>query len=567
MALILAVFIVALLTVVLTEFLYRSRVDSDAAVNAEDMQQARYAARAGVEAARFFFYAKPAEWADAMMSLGVPGFGAGGFLLDLEKASAVDAAQKRLQGEVFTGDTNLTGADALARAYDIERDDPDGFDNGYLLFDSLRSGIDLFAVSQAPERGLGAIEPEAPEEDVNVQIRFVDESGKLNLNALYYCKPGFCGGDPNSFNRVLFFEIRQLFINELLLRPRYDEETPDKRGSEDLSEEDAAASREHFFNERGKELQVQDVSDILCAVLDWLDPDDNPASTEGCDEGAENEHYALLDEPYETRNGPFESVGELRLVRGVTQDIYRKVAPYLTVYPRTKEGSCTERLKSLSQDVPEGKELPCYDDKVNLHAASDAVLWAWATGGFNPADRQEPDPARESKEFRDEVLNALNCARLPEGKKEEHDCPPPPAGTQTAGAKTDCWKSGADLESALSGIGTYAIQEVAKTPNLGTEASQNGIKCTESGGSPSKIDQAAQQSFRQMTSDFITVEAIGQMGAMEAENQAALLEEEGKEEQADLLPKPIEYKITATYRIDPTKQGEEIITLLRWQEQ
>ena len=39
-----------------------------------------------------------------------------------------------------------------------------------------------------------------------------------------------------------------------------------------------------------------------------------------------------LNTPYECKNGPFESVEELLLVRGVTPAIFKRALPYITVY-------------------------------------------------------------------------------------------------------------------------------------------------------------------------------------------------------------------------------------------
>jgi general secretion pathway protein K len=63
--------------------------------------------------------------------------------------------------------------------------------------------------------------------------------------------------------------------------------------------------------ERGAE---EDVTD---AILDWLDPDDDPRSL-----GAEYDYYQSLETPYTCKNGPMSSIEELLLVRGMTPDIY-----------------------------------------------------------------------------------------------------------------------------------------------------------------------------------------------------------------------------------------------------
>jgi DNA uptake protein ComE-like DNA-binding protein len=53
--------------------------------------------------------------------------------------------------------------------------------------------------------------------------------------------------------------------------------------------------------------------EIADAILDWIDPDDEPRAN-----GAESEYYSTLDPPYAPKNGPLDTVEELLLVRGVT---------------------------------------------------------------------------------------------------------------------------------------------------------------------------------------------------------------------------------------------------------
>jgi hypothetical protein len=56
--------------------------------------------------------------------------------------------------------------------------------------------------------------------------------------------------------------------------------------------------------------------DIADAILDWLDPDDEPREF-----GAEVEYYSGLTPAYGTKNGPVDTVEELLLVRGVTPQL------------------------------------------------------------------------------------------------------------------------------------------------------------------------------------------------------------------------------------------------------
>ncbi len=61
------------------------------------------------------------------------------------------------------------------------------------------------------------------------------------------------------------------------------------------------------------ELNVENPQELIAALLDWLDPDDEPRES-----GAESEYYQGLDPPYDAKNGPLDSIEELLLVKGWT---------------------------------------------------------------------------------------------------------------------------------------------------------------------------------------------------------------------------------------------------------
>src|SRR5207247_1078297 len=56
--------------------------------------------------------------------------------------------------------------------------------------------------------------------------------------------------------------------------------------------------------------------DIANSILDWMDPDDEPRSN-----GAENDYYQTLPNPYRAKNGPLDTIEELLLVKGVTPQL------------------------------------------------------------------------------------------------------------------------------------------------------------------------------------------------------------------------------------------------------
>lgn len=66
---------------------------------------------------------------------------------------------------------------------------------------------------------------------------------------------------------------------------------------------------------------------LLQAILDWRDGDHLSR-----DQGAEDGDYQRLGYDYGAKDGPFNTIDELQLVRGMTPDLFRKMRPALTIY-------------------------------------------------------------------------------------------------------------------------------------------------------------------------------------------------------------------------------------------
>jgi type II secretory pathway component PulK len=77
-----------------------------------------------------------------------------------------------------------------------------------------------------------------------------------------------------------------------------------------LDEASAETSRKILMGLPGMTEEIAD------AILDWMDPDDEPREF-----GAEIDSYAALSPAYATKNGPLETIEELLLVRGVTPSL------------------------------------------------------------------------------------------------------------------------------------------------------------------------------------------------------------------------------------------------------
>ncbi|MGA6993744.1 MAG: type II secretion system minor pseudopilin GspK [Candidatus Deferrimicrobiaceae bacterium] len=79
-------------------------------------------------------------------------------------------------------------------------------------------------------------------------------------------------------------------------------------------------------------LEILEIDPLLAdAVVDWIDNDDTPRVG-----SAESAFYLSLPFPYRAKNDFLDTVDELRLVRGVTPEVFEKLRPFVTVYSSGK---------------------------------------------------------------------------------------------------------------------------------------------------------------------------------------------------------------------------------------
>lgn len=100
-------------------------------------------------------------------------------------------------------------------------------------------------------------------------------------------------------------------------------------------------------------LRELELDESLAETLaDWLDADDEPRPL-----GAESvDHYMNLNPGYASRDGRLKSLEELLLVKGYTPEVFRKLAPYVTIYtmgPINLNTAQKPLLQALSEDMTE----------------------------------------------------------------------------------------------------------------------------------------------------------------------------------------------------------------------
>jgi len=69
--------------------------------------------------------------------------------------------------------------------------------------------------------------------------------------------------------------------------------------------------------------------DFIDALKDWIDADSEPRFPDG----AEDDFYTTLEQPYRSGNRPLAERSELRLVKGVDAESYLKLKPYIIALP------------------------------------------------------------------------------------------------------------------------------------------------------------------------------------------------------------------------------------------
>jgi general secretion pathway protein K len=153
---------------------------------------------------------------------------------------------------------------------------------------------------------------------------------------------------------------------------------------------------DHLFEGRDRDQNFSDRQAVCSAIIDWTDPDQNlsvcdPASETAQQAAAEDSYYQLLKRPYARKNGAFDSLEELRRVRGIGDDFWHA---FIDPDP----------------DAPSKRVVTIWGQgAVNVNTANPQTLIAMVCAN---ADRSQPqafclDPAEQQK-----FLAAMELVRM-----------------------------------------------------------------------------------------------------------------------------------------------------------
>jgi general secretion pathway protein K len=122
-------------------------------------------------------------------------------------------------------------------------------------------------------------------------------------------------------------------------------------------------------------LERRQAEDLLDAIQDWLDPDDEVTGG-----GAEGAYYAGLPQPYEAKNAPLDCIEELLMVKGMTRELFYGTA------------ELTGLVRCLTVFG---------DGRININTAPVPVLLALA-------EEMRKDDAERLDEYRRDLRNDLS---------------------------------------------------------------------------------------------------------------------------------------------------------------
>lgn len=144
--------------------------------------------------------------------------------------------------------------------------------------------------------------PYFPVGDGGVTIEVVDERSKINLNALVSQK-------TNAVDQQVRVQIEELC--------------------------------------RLLDVDSNQLSQFISSLINWLDRPLQGSTNDQDPAGAKRDYYLSLPNPYLIKDGPLDSVEEIKLIRGMDNDFYNKIKDYVTVYPPDKKVNFSTAPKSV----------------------------------------------------------------------------------------------------------------------------------------------------------------------------------------------------------------------------
>jgi general secretion pathway protein K len=285
---------IALMVALVSEFTYGTSVDSAQAANARDELRAHYLARSSVNLSRLLIKIQR-QFVDPIMSQAQQMLGAAMGGGNKGAGGAGGGATPSAGGLGFS--LRVTDyAGPLMGFFSGSKEEVAGL--GGLI------GIDTTGV-----KGLGL-------KSGSFDAEITYEDGKIDLN---------CGAGNNLANEA---QQNQKTVFRLLMALMY------------------SRRFDNLFSEADQSGQFTTRVDVARAIIDWADQDEQQFSPEGTSGSGEDYRYDATADRYRAHNDRFDTIEELKMVRGVTDAFMEAFQPHLTVYPSDK--LCKINLSAIS---------------------------------------------------------------------------------------------------------------------------------------------------------------------------------------------------------------------------
>jgi len=155
--------------------------------------------------------------------------------------------------------------------------------------------------------------PFFPVGEGGVTVTVIDERAKINLNSLI-------SPSSNRVDRQVLTELTELFR---------------------LLEVDESKS-ERF----------------IASLKNWLDAPLAGSENDQDPQGANGGFYSSLEEPYGIKDGPLDSVLEIRMIDGMDDEFFNKIKDYVTIYPQDKKINFSTAPKVVLMAAIKGSAVP-----------------------------------------------------------------------------------------------------------------------------------------------------------------------------------------------------------------
>jgi general secretion pathway protein K len=286
---------IALMVALVGQFTYGTTVDTAQAANARDELRAHYLARSGVNLSRLLI--------KIQQRFVEPVMGQAQQMLNQFTGGAQNGA----------GGTGGGASSALGALGGISLRVTDyagplmGFFSGSK--DEVTALGGLIGIDTRGVKGLGL-------KSGTFDAEITPEDGKINVN---------CGSPiPNSDAKRRQTVVYRL-LTALMYSPRFD----------------------RLFSEADQSGQFAVRADVARAIIDWADNDDQMFSPDGSAASSEDYRYDARADRYRAHDGSYDSIEELKLVRGVSDGFMEAFQPFLTVYA-SNDAECKVNLGAIT---------------------------------------------------------------------------------------------------------------------------------------------------------------------------------------------------------------------------